>query len=129
MSGHAREHFRDAFELSDGKIELTADTRVRAGCEYGGLRAARRARGQRDAAADRQLLDEHAPALARHLRATDDGIERYEHILTLNRSVLERHVQRKMSTPDRDARCVARNERARDAVLHAGALEQAIGIV
>ena len=127
-SGHAREHFRDAFEVADRSIELTANARVRAGREHCRLRRAGRARGQRDAATDRQLLDQHAPALARHLRSADDEVERHEHVLALDRPVLERHVQRKVTAPDRDARRVAWNQRAGDAVVGAIAAEQSIGI-
>ncbi len=128
-AGHAREHFRNAFELTDGQIELTTNARVRTRGKHGGLRTASCTRGQRDAASDGQLLDEHAPALACHLRAADDGIERHEHVFALNRPVLERHVQREMPAPNRNAGRVAWNQGASDAVLHALAAEQAFRVI
>ena len=127
-AGHARECFRDTFELTDRDVELTADARVRAGREHCCFRRARRARRQRNAAADRELLDEHAPALAGHLDAADQEIERHEHVLALDRSVLERRVQREVPPADSDAGRVARDQRAGDAEIRALVAEQPIGI-
>ena len=45
----------------------------------------------------------------------DDGIERDEDIASLNRAVLERDVEWKMTAPDRDARSSTRDQRAGDA--------------
>ena len=79
---HASDHALDALELADRHVELSADAGIGAGREHRGLAATGAARGQRDAAADRELLDQHAPALARHLRPADDEVERHEHIRT-----------------------------------------------
>src|SRR4029079_6604081 len=102
----------DAFELTDRNIELTPDACVRASREHGCLRRACRTRRQRDATAHRQLLDEHAPALAGHLDAADQEVERHEHVFALDRTVLEWRVQREVAATDRDARRVTRNRRA-----------------
>ena len=64
------------------------------------------------------------PAMA---GAADDGVERHEHILALDRAVLERNVERKVPPADADARRVARNQRAGDADVLGGA-EQVLGI-
>ncbi len=89
---HAREHLLDTLEAADGHVELAANARVCGRGVDGRLRAAGGARGQRDTAAHRQLLHQHAPPLARHLKAADDGVDGHEHIVSLNGPVLERHI-------------------------------------
>ena len=88
-----------------------------------------RARRQRDAAADRQLLDEHAPALARHLRAADDGSRaaRTRPCPGSGRSGTATF-SGKCRRPIVDAGRVTRDQRAGDAVVGAIAAEQALGI-
>ncbi len=78
---HARERGLDALELADRLVELLADARIRSGRENACLGTTRRIRRQRDAAAHGQLLDQHAPTLAGHLRSADDAVERHEHVL------------------------------------------------
>ena len=126
--GHARDHGLDALEAPDRQVELPADARVGAGRVHGALAAAGRDGRQRDAAADRELLDQHAPALARHRRPADDRVERHEHVLAADRPVLERPVQREVPPADRDAGRVARHQRDRDAVVVLVAAEQPVGI-
>ncbi len=115
VADDARDDLLDAFELAHRSAELLADARVRTSGPGGRHRAAGGRCWQRDAAAHRQLLDEHAPAAAGHLHATDDVFQRHEHVLTLDGSVLERDVQREVPAPDADARRAARNQRAGDA--------------
>ncbi len=90
--------------------------------------AARGVRRQRDRAADRQALDEHAPALAGHLGAADQLRHRDEDVLAAQRSVLEGGVQREVAAADLEALRVARNQRERDAEMLLVA-EQLLGIV
>ena len=66
---------------------------------------------------DRELFDQHAPALTGHFHAADDAVERHEHVATRDRSVLERHVEWKVPPPDRHTGYAARNQRAGDAVI------------
>src|SRR4029077_6678352 len=124
---HAGDHRLDALEFADGHVELLADARVGTGGPPRSLGAAGGAGGQRDAPPHRQLLDQHAPAAAGHLRAADDAVEWHEHVLALNRSVLEGNVERKMAPPDRDAGRLAWNERAGDADVGLLA-EQLVGV-
>ena len=128
-AGHAGECRLDALELADRLAELLADPCIgRRGVDRR-LGAAGRVRRQRDAAADRELLHQHAPALARHLRPADDAVERQEHVLARERPVLERHVEREVATSDRDAWRAARYQRAGDAVVGLVAAEQLLGVV
>ncbi len=124
---HARDRQLDAFELADRHVELAADARVGAGREHRCLRTAGGIGGQRDAAPDRELLDQHAPALAGHLDAADDGIERHEHVAPAHRSVLERNVERQVTLADLDAGGFAPDQRAGDAEVGLAA-EQPVGI-
>ena len=124
---HASDHALDALELADRHVELSADAGIGAGREHRGLAATGAARGQRDAAPDGELLDQHAPALARHLRSADDEVERHEHIRTGERTVLERHIEREVPAADGDARCLARDQRAGDAEVLLAA-EQPLGV-
>ena len=101
---HARQHLLDAFEAADGHVELAANARIGARGIDGGLRAAGGARRQRNAAAHRQLLHQHAPTLAGHGEAADDGVDRHEHIVSLDGAVLKGDVQRKVPPADADAR-------------------------
>ncbi len=126
---HARERGFDALELADRLVELLAYARIRSRRKNAGLRAARCIRRQRDAATHGQLLDQHAPALARHLRSADDAVERHEHVLAGQRPVLKRDVEREVTAADRESRRVARNQRAGDAVLGLVAAEQLVGVV
>ena len=126
--GHARDHGLDALELADRQVELAADARVGGGGIDAALGAAGRDRGQRDATPDGQLLDQHAPALARHLRPADDRVQRHEHVLALDRPVLERAVQRKVATADRDAGRIARHQRDGDAVVGLVAADQLVRV-
>jgi hypothetical protein len=98
------------FEAADRLVELLADARIRSRCIDRRLRATGRVGRQRDAAANRELLDEHAPALTRHLRTADDELDRHEDVATGDRSVLERHVEREMAPADRDTGRVARDQ-------------------
>jgi hypothetical protein len=56
-----------------------------------------------------------SPALSGHLRPADDEVERHEHVLARQRSVLERHVEREVPAADRETGRVARDQRAGDA--------------
>ena len=118
IAHHTREDGFDAFEFAHRHVELTADARVRAGRKHTGLGATGRVGRQRNATADRQLLDQHAPALACHLDPADDHIERHEYIFARQRAILKRHVEREMAAADIEAGRVARNQRASDAVVH-----------
>jgi len=61
--------------------------------------------------AHRELLDQHAPALAGHLRTTDDAIDRHEHVPGTQRSVLEGDVEGKVARADFHRRAVWRSIR------------------
>ena len=62
-----------------------------------------------------------------HLQAADDAVERHEHVVAVDRSVLERDVEREVAPADLDARRVARDQRAGDADVDLVA-EQMLGI-
>ena len=128
IAGDARQRFLDAFETADGQAELLADARVRAGHDGREFRRAARGRGQGDGAADRQALDQHAPAVADVVFAADQLRQRQEDVLAVDRTVLEHAVQGEMAAADVHARRAARNERQRDAAVLLVA-EQAFGIV
>ena len=117
VSHHPRDHALDAFELSDWHVELAPDAGVGTGGEHRSFAAARAARGQRNAATHGELLDQHAPALTHHLWTTNDEVERNEHVLALDRTVLERHVQREVSSADAHTTRAARDQRAGDAYV------------
>ena len=127
VADHARQHGLDAFEFAHRHVELAPDAGVGARGEHAGLGAAGGVGGQRDATADRELLDQHAPALSGHLRAADDEVERHEHVLAGKRAVLERHVEREVAPADGDAGRVARDQRAGDAEIGLVA-QQLVGI-
>ena len=75
-----------------------------------------------------EQLHEHAPALARHLRAADDRVERHEHVVAARRAVLKRDVDREMAPADLDAGQIRRNQRRGDAVV-VDIADQMLGIV
>ena len=104
------EGFLNALERADGDIELTAHDRIGAGQARVGDRIAGRAGRQRDGTADRQALHEHPPALADHVRAADDGVERHEHVGTPGRAVLERRAGGEMPAPAMHAGGVGGNQ-------------------
>ncbi|MCY3729982.1 MAG: hypothetical protein OXF98_01455 [Rhodospirillaceae bacterium] len=118
----------DAVKLPDGEIELAADPGVGAGGVHRRLGAAKRVAGQHDAAAHRQLLHQHAPALPGHPRAADDGVQRHEHVGAPGRPVLEGDVEGEVAAADFDPLEVRRNQCGGDAVLVALA-DEVLGII
>ena len=128
VTADARERFLDAFEATDGQLELLADSRVRARRRRAHLHAARRIRWQRDRAAHGQALDQHAPAMADVLGAADQCAERQEHVAAAQGAVLERHAQGHVAAADLEARRRARDQRERDAAVRRAA-EQPFRIV
>jgi len=124
---HARDDLLDAFETPYGRVELATDACVGAGGHGSCQRAAGRIRGQRDATAYRELLDQHAPAEPGHLETADDAIERHEDVAAMNRSILERDIERQMASADLDTGRIARNQRTGDADVRLVA-NQEIGV-
>ncbi len=126
-SHHARDHRLDALESGHRQVELRADARVGAGRPHPCQRSSGGIGGQRDAAAHRQLLHQHAPAAAGQRRAADDAVERHEHVLAEDRSVLKRDVEREVAPADAHPGRVARDQRAGDADVDLAA-EQVLGV-
>ncbi len=112
---HACDHRFHALESADRHVELAPDACVGARRPARRLRPSGRVRGKGDAAPHGQLLNQHAPAGSRHLRAPDDHVERNEDVLALDGAVLERNVDGEVPPSDRHAGGVARDQRARDA--------------
>ena len=98
IARNARQRLFDTFHLADGNFELTADMRVSPNPHRHRFQTAGRVRRQGNAAAHRQTFHQHTPALAGHFRSTDDVVNRHKDILTASRAVLERYVQREMTT-------------------------------
>ncbi len=117
VAADAGQRLFNPFHFADGQLELATDAAVGAARQGQHLDTTGAVGGQGDAATDRQTLDQHAPALTGHGRATDNEVERNEHILTLSRTVLERHVEREVATADADPLDVSGNEGAGDAEL------------
>ena len=63
------------------------------------------------------MLDQHPPPLAGHAEPADDGIDRDEHIVSLNGPVLERNVQRKVPPADGEPGRVPGNQCTGDAEI------------
>ena len=122
-----RQRLDDALELADRQAELTTHGGVGAGRPGRELEPGRRLRGQHDAAAGREALHEHAPALAGAAGAADDRRRRDDDVLAEQRAVGERHAERIVTAAALDAGRVGRQEHAGDARVHAGA-EQVLGI-
>ncbi|KAG1181128.1 hypothetical protein G6F35_015995 [Rhizopus arrhizus] len=80
MAADARQRFFDAFELADRHAELAAHARIAAHGAGRQLGHPGVGGGQRNRTARRQAFHQHAPALARHGRATDDEVQRHEDI-------------------------------------------------
>jgi hypothetical protein len=128
VARHARKRFGNAMKFADRQVELSADPRVSArgiGCGDG---AAERIARQHNAAADRELLYEHAPALPRHLRPADDVVDGNEDVVTARRPVLERNIDREVPPADLDARQLRRDQRGRNAMLILVA-DQVFGVI
>ncbi len=128
LAADAGQRFFHALEAADRQAELLADPRVGAGDGCAGLGTATGGGGQGDRAAHGQALVEHVPALAGHGGTTDQLGQRDEHILALDRTVLEGRVQREVATADLHAGGIARQQAQGDADV-AGFADQAIGVV
>ncbi|MNH24240.1 hypothetical protein D3C79_841620 [compost metagenome] len=115
VTGDTRQRFFDAFHLADRDLELTADMGVSANGQRHRLHAAGRVGRQGDAAAYRQTLNQHAPALAGHFWPADDVIDRHEHVAAAGWPVLERYVQREVAIADFNAWGAGRDQRTGDA--------------
>ena len=123
-----RQRFLDALEAADGHLELAANAGVGADCTGSHLGHAGIGRGQRNRTACGQALHQHAPALAGHLLATDDEIERHEDILAARRSVHEHGVQREQAAAGFDAGVIPWHQGTGDADVLL-VTEQAIRVV
>src|SRR3569833_1888378 len=64
IAGHARERLLHTIETPDGRLELLAAARIRAGRATGEFAAAGAEGGQGDRASRGEALHEHAPAVA-----------------------------------------------------------------
>ena len=112
---HARDHLLHTLEAADRSIELAPYARVGAGGEDRGQCAAGGVRGQGNTAADRQLLDQHAPAGSGLGQSADNAIERREYVMAAHRAVQKRNIERHVTPPDLDAGRVARQQCTGDA--------------
>ncbi len=82
---------------------------------------------QGNAAADRETLHQHPPALSCHFLATDDVVQRDEDVLAADRAVQEWCTDRTMAAADFHALGVPGDQRTGDAVVF-GIAEEAIRI-
>ncbi len=117
VAAHARQRFLDALEAADRHLELLADAGIGAGGGGRHLDAAGGVGRQRDRAAHRQALDQHAPAVADVLLAADEVAQRHEHVLAAQRAVLERHVERQVAAADLEPGRRARQQRQGNAAV------------
>ncbi len=99
-----RQRLFDPFHFTNRDFELTANVGVGAGRHSDGFQAAGGVGRQSNTATHGQALNQHTPALAGHARAADDVIDRYENIFTTSGAVLERYVQREVTTANFHAR-------------------------
>ena len=106
-----------AFHLCDRYVELTTHAGKAAAPAQRVTRGAGGARRQRDAAANRETLHQHTPALANHIRATDNGVQRYEHVFTLNRAVHKRAANRVVATANVHTLSIAGDQRQGNAPI------------
>ena len=116
-AANAGQRFLHPFKLADGHAELLAHVGVGA---HGAARHVTTggAKGwQRDAATGGEALHQHAPAAAGVIRATDDPVERNEHILAEGRAVQERQPHGVVAIADAHARVTGRDQRTGDADL------------
>ena len=125
---HFAERLGDAFHQPHRNAELAAHPRI------GGRRAQRlldRDRAdcrQRDGAARRQALHQHAPALAGIIGAADQIAHGHEHIGAAHRPVHEGLARGEVPAADIEARMIARDQRQRNADIRA-ATEQVVGVL
>ncbi len=117
MARNSRQRFLYALKIADRQIELLAQARVRAASIAGGFRTAGRVGWQGYTAAYRKNFHQHAPALTRHLEASDNEVEWHEYVLALRRSVLKCGVQRKVASADRDPRQMSGNQRGGNTII------------
>jgi len=110
----ARQRLLDALELADGETELLADGGVSPRHAGHKLAAAHGLRRQHNAAARRQRVHEHGPALARALFPSDNGVDGQHHVLALRRAVKEGHPERIVAAPEPHARRVRGHKGAGD---------------
>ena len=115
VTGDTRQWLFDAFHFADRDFELTADMGVSANAQRHGFHATGGVGRQGDATAYRQTFNQHAPALTGHFWPANDVIDRYEHVVTAGRAVLERHVQREVTVTDFNARSAGWDQRTGDA--------------
>ncbi len=115
--GHASQRLLYAFHFGNRHVELTTyPCKAAAPAQRiaGGTGGARR---QRDAAANRQALHQHPPALTDHVRAADDGVQRYENVLALDRAIHEGAADGVVAAANLHALCVTRDQGQRNATV------------
>src|SRR5581483_1733099 len=106
-----RERLLDAFELSDGNVELLADARIGAGdarCVSGAGGGLRR---KRNTAARRERAHQHLPSLSGPFGAADDVIDRKKNVAAPIRAVLEHLHRGQVAMADFHALRFRRHER------------------
>ncbi len=127
LAADAGQGLLHALEAADRQPELLAHAGIGAGVAGGHLGHAGGQRRQRDAAALRQTTDQHLPAAADAGLAADDPLQRREHVPAVQRTILERHVERQVALTAGHAGRACRQQQHRDATLERVA-QQAIRI-
>jgi hypothetical protein len=112
---HLAERFGNALHDADGNAKLAAHPRIGRGQPQRLLDRDRPNGGQRNRAAGRKALHQHAPALPGPRHAADQKIDGNEHIGAAGRPVHERLPRRVVATTDVDAGMIMRHQRQRDA--------------
>ena len=127
LAGNASQGCLYAFHLGHRGIELAANAgKATRGAHRIGCSTGRTGR-QGDATAHRQAFNQHAPALTGHFLATDDVIQRNEHILAFDRPVHKRRANGAMAATNLHPLSLPGNQRAGDAVI-LGVAQQAIRV-
>ncbi|MNF57287.1 hypothetical protein D3C84_388070 [compost metagenome] len=128
IAANARQGFLNAFEGGQGDVELFADARVLAGHQAGVFGDTATHGRQGDGAADRQAIHQHHPAFAEHGLATNEVVQRNEHVLAAVGAVHEGCAQGQMAAADLDTGSVGRYQRQANPQVDLIA-EQVVGII
>ena len=105
----------NAFEGGQGHVELLTHLRILPGHQTGELGGASADRRERNRTPDRQAVHQHHPALAKHLLAADQVVQRDEHVFAAVRAIHEGRAQWQVTAAYVDARCVGGDQRQADA--------------
>src|SRR5699024_8170462 len=88
----------NTFKLTDINSKLTTDRRISSNYPSGHLGTARTLSGQRNTTSHTQRLHQHTPAVTGLFGTTNNLINRYDHVFSINGAIIERYAQRIVST-------------------------------